>query len=576
MYYKQKYIKYKLKYLNLVGGEPQTINFGQYTRLKLYEENAEIKKLLKDPYSVDNYIQIKKIHDDNILPNRQAYIAKISFKNKTKIIRLLEEIINHILNLSENLKRLSLPPFNKKEKVMHIINIINGINLNINTDWLSIFKFSNILINVLEQISNFLLELFLDIVKDFRDLKQVELQDTLYYSLSHNAFVNNINDGSNKLIVLFYPFLSIYLSQGFVRIRMTLEELTKNLKSIKYENLIEEELKELDISICACEFVNKIYINYSNELNIIFLKIIEKKIIKYCSKIQQLLNRCGISKNELFLNKFKIFLLKLEEFKKNINTKEEKIVENELKDVFLELLDTIKGKLPTTKCVLFYGMDDVSKYDFYDLLKKIGTVLIELNYDFKQVIEQKIDEVKQFLSTSSRALSFVRKLKPTVESTEPVDKPENKIEKLNDELYNLIFNCIPTLSTFVINFKIFKSKLKTSNIRLNDIKNFDEVWKSVAKLEDSYKCSIGFSKKEFSKKELYTKLKEIGKLLLSNISELAEEIESVQLNVKSDAIQPKQSSDKKLFTKLKNIGKLLFPENVTPDAPDSQAISVVK
>jgi hypothetical protein len=547
MHYKQKYIKYKLKYLNLVGGvpeAPQTLDLGQYTRLKLYEGNTEIQELLKKPYSIENYLKIKKIHDDTLLKQRQLETDKIKFEDKDKIIfiRLLEEMVNHILNLKENLVRLSLPPFNKGEEVVQIINIINQMNLNINTDWPSILKFSNILINVLEQISSLLLELFLDIVKDFIDLKQVELQDTLFLALLFSRFVNNTDDGSNKLIMQLYPFLSIYLSQSFVRIRMTLEELIKNLKKITVKNLTEDQLKELEISICACEFVCNIYINYSYELDIIFFKIIEKKIIKYCSKIQQLLKRCGTIKKEDFLVKFKEFLSKLEELKKKINTNEKKIVENELKNAFINLLDTIKEKLPTTKCVNFYGMDDVSKYDFYDLLKKIGVVLIELNQDFKEVIEEKIVEIKPFLSTSDRALSFVRKLKPTEESTEPVEKPEVKIKRLIDELYDLIYYCIPAQSDFFTKFNTFKDNVNLSNIKQIDIKNFDEVWVSVANLKDSYECYKGyikgFSKKDFSKKELYTKLKEIGKLLLSNISELAKEIESVQvMDVKPKVIQ---------------------------------------
>jgi len=529
MYYKQKYIKYKLKYLNLVGGvpeEPQKLNLGEYTRFKLYEGYTDIQELLNKPYSVENYLQIKQIHDDKILIDRQKKIMTIKFDPNTRIIRLLEEMVNHILNLSENLKRLSLPPFNKREKVMQIIDIINHMNLNINTDLHSILIFINILINVLEQISSLLLELFLDIVKDFIDLKQVELQDTLFLALLFNRFVNNIDDGSNKLIMQLYPFLSIYLSQGFVRIRMTLEELIKNLKNKITEILTEDQLKkELETSIYACEFVYNIYFNYCNELDIIFFKIIEKKIIKYCSKIQQLLKRCGTTKKEVFINKFKIFLLKLEELKKNINTKEKKVVENELKNAFIELLDTIKEKLPTTKCVDFYSMDDVSKYDFYDLLKKIGAVLVELNQEFKQVIEGKMGEIKPFLSTSDRTLSFIRKIKPAEESTESVEKPEDKIKRLIDELYILIDNCIPLLSDFYSNFKMFKNKLNISNIKQVDIKNFDEVWKSVAELNDKYKCFKRFShkKKEFSKKELETKLKEIGKLLLSNISELEKE-----------------------------------------------------
>jgi hypothetical protein len=594
MYYKQKYIKYKLKYLNLVGGvpeAPQTLNLGDYTIFKLYENNCIIQNLLEKPYSVKNYLTIKNLYEENTLKGRDKLMTKNFGLNNT-IIRILEEIVNLILNLSGWLVMLSLPPFNKNKEVTDIIDKINQLKLNITTDLAGILTFTDSLMNELKNISFLLKKLYLIIIEEFQDLKEIEIQNTLFVALffTESDYVNDINDGNNKLILRISSIFIIFISQNFIRIQMVISELIKRLKEkitdhnlfiksfkefendcdyngfihkfypkinddgneyeksrimkmkpydlikeLKLKKLSEQDLNLLYSTLCNCESFINIYSNYVDELNSCLFKLIEKKIIKYCSKIQQLIKRCGFNNKTVFEKKFKIFLLKFKMLDKSESTK------IEFKNAFIELLETIKGELPKTNCVNFYGMDDVSKYDFYDLLKKIAIVLIELDKSSKKDIEGKINEIKPFLSTSDRTLSFFRKkkkkLKPTEESTESVEKPEVKINRLIEELNKLISYCILIQSKFAAEFNNFKKYLDTSNIKQIDITNFDNVWNSVAELKDSHKCFVGISKKEFSKKELYTKLKEIGKLLLSNISELEkEEKQQIEYNIVEQSI----------------------------------------
>jgi hypothetical protein len=594
MDYKQKYIKYKLKYLNLVGGT--NINLREFTLYNLFMMDENIDRILKQSYSAKNYEQIKIIYD-TLKKTRDTNIITIRHGENTEIIRILEEIVNQILNLKENLKRLSLPPFNKKNEVIEIILLIDKLNLVITIDDLEIFVSS--LMDMLLHISDLIKNLCYYINKDFEDFKEIELQDTIFLSLFFNTFMNDIDDGRNKLIVNFDMFRAIYQGQFILRIQMQIDVLKK---------LFEKKKK----NTTKIDQVIQKYLIISKEIDNFILNLKKNKVVKYINKIKLLLSRCGYTNKTMFEQKFKDFILKFdkllyaikakataltskkedelrakaeedeailkattEEERKAITTKiftEKNIVSkvysivsdainsineatDELQISFLALLDTIKDELPSNNCKEFYGKDDVSKYDFYDLLKKISIVLSYFGINQEQ-LEVKINEIKPFLSTTDRVSSYIRKLKPTVETIESEEKPEVKIEILIKELNVLIKNCLPSFK-FVNNFNTFKDNLDPSNIKQVDINRFDVVWNSVRELKDSYyKCTKDFSKTKFSKEELYEKLEEIGKLLLSNISELAEEIESVKLNVISEAIQPKKSSG--------NLLKKLFPYNVKP------------
>jgi len=486
--------------------------------------------LLSQPYSIGNYNNIvKKLQEITSSNSKNAdknnnsktcvieTVRNISDDDKQKVkYRLLEEFCVILLNLHEYVNIFSLPPFNLSEQVGIIRSLIDNFSFEYTKENINFLDMLTILItNLCEEIKELCEKL---LSETYDDITMVNIKDSIFLSLRFQ-----VEPRQNGIFIDFDSILANVLVQTLTK----LDSLVNN-EFPKYFNF--GKIQKINDMIFL---INEIRRKSEN-------RKLKKKINNLINKIQQLLIRCGTKKKENFDVKFKEFLAKFEILKAENELKE---AENEVKDSFLALLDTIKKEIPTTKCVDFYGMDDVSKYDFYDLLKKIGVVLGELNNTFKYEIEQKIREVKPFLSTSDRALSYVRKLKPTEESTEAVEKPVNKIYGLINELDDLIWNCIPFYSNFFKNFKTLK-KINTSNITQIDIANFDEVWKSVAELKDSYKCSVNFSKKEFSKKELYTKLKEIGKLLLSNISEPAKETVSVpvpgrkQERIKAEVFQP--------------------------------------
>jgi hypothetical protein len=502
MYYKQKYIKYKLKYLNLVGGEPNVIDLKKCNPIIISKKN--MVDLLSNEYTIENYNLIiakfqeitnqsvdTKLNENN---NSKKCVNKEKENQKEELKKkylLLEELGTVLINLHEYINVFSLPPFNLSEQVESIRTLIDPNSLEYTEDNIQIFL--DRLLGIIPSLCKALEELCKILFSEkFDDINMVNLKDSIFLSLRLQSAPNEkgiFADFDNILAnVLVQPLtkLDILINKEFPKAFSVKKDTT-----IEKTNFIINELKrEKDVRI---------------------------KIKPLLNKIQQLIKRCGFNNKTDFEKKFKIFLLKFKMLDESESTK------IAIKNAFIDLLGTIKDKLPTNKCVNFYGMDDVSKYDFYDLLKKIAKVLVELDISSKEDIERKINEIKPFLSTSDRALSFIRKLKPTEESTESVEKPEVKIKRLIDELYDLIYNCIPLQSDFYSKFNKFKDNLNISNIRQVDIADFDEVWLTVDKLKDNYKCAKSFSKKEFSKKELETKLKEIGKLLLSNISELEKE-----------------------------------------------------
>ena len=523
MYYKQKYIKYKLKYLNLVGGEPKVIDLKKCHPIIIAKKI--IGELLLKPYSLKNYNIIKAMYisilntDSNTqltdINNSQKCVLKeekkITEKNKYK---LLSEFCHIYITLDEYIKIFLLPPFNLLKEVERISSLIICFNFTYTED--KIIEFLNSLPEKISSISVEFIKLCQILFSEnFDAIDMVNLKDSFFLS---TKFESQVIPNDEGIFIDFSTFLAVVIIQHITKLQLLVnKEIPK-----KFDTSIE---------IPIIEEMNLIVNSLQGE------KEVRIKIKPLLNKIQLLLQECKLSKTE-FKNKFDFFI---DNLKKLDGLKENK---GKLINSFLHLLDTIKEELPTTKCVDFYGMDFVSKYDFYDLLKKIGTVLIKINKDdtYKNKIEIKIKEIKPFLSTSDKVLSFVKKkiFKPNVES---VEKPEDKIKKSIDELHQLIEYCIPIQSNkFIIHWRSFLKNLNTSNITKNDINNFDFVYKSVddlfvifeptvesvekpedkiKKSKDKYGCTKGFSKKDFSKEELKTKLTEIGNLLLSNISELA-------------------------------------------------------
>ena len=92
MYYKQKYIKYKLKYLNLVGGEPKVIDLKKCHPIIIAKKI--IGELLLKPYSLKNYNIIKAMYISILNTDSNTQLTDIN--NSQKCV-LKEEILFFIL-----------------------------------------------------------------------------------------------------------------------------------------------------------------------------------------------------------------------------------------------------------------------------------------------------------------------------------------------------------------------------------------------------------------------------------------------------------------------------------------------
>ena len=488
----------------------------------LFSENFDAIDMvnLKDSFFLSTKFESQVIpNDEGIFIDFSTFLAVVIIQHITKLQLLVNKEIPKKFDTSieipiiEEMNLIVNSLQGEKEVRIKIKPLLNKIQLLLQECKLSKTEFKN------------KFDFFIDNLKKLDGLKEnkgklinsfLHLLDTIKEELPTTKCV----DFYGMDFVSKYDFYDLLKKIGTVLIKINQDDTYKELiekKIIEIEPFLDVNDRELSL------------VRREEEVRI--------KIIPLLNKILLLLERCNLSETN-FKNKFVIFMnnfKKLDVLEKN---------KDNLFNSFLDILDTIKDKLPTPKCVDFYGMDDVSKYDFYDLLKKIGTVLIKINKDdtYKNKIEIKIKEIKPFLSTSDKVLSFVKKkiFKPNVES---VEKPEDKIKKSIDELHQLIEYCIPIQSNkFIIHWRSFLKNLNTSNITKNDINNFDFVYKSVddlfvifeptvesvekpedkiKKSKDKYGCTKGFSKKDFSKEELKTKLTEIGNLLLSNISELA-------------------------------------------------------
>jgi hypothetical protein len=427
--YKKKYIKYKIKYLNLIGGsdknmenmigifekqQPKTefsqfiekpilskskhqeeiINLKECNPITISINDKRIKELLVNPYSLDNYEKIfnrfKEITKPNPTINEYSYktclfnkIEKIKSENTDEVQKkikinefsTLEEACSVILNLDEYVKIFSFHPFYLSEEVKSIRDSISSFSF--------IYTKSNI-----EEFLNNLLILMVKLCQDinylikkltseqFDAISIVNLKDSLFLSF---RFQNEAKEDG------IYIDLDQLIANVFVQILAKFSEISGRIKilfgtnyDIKYK--INDTLIEVNELIKDKE-----------------KRIIIKPIFDLNTKIKTMIILCNYANYNIFTEKFYKYKENCEKnFCSNI-------------DDFLLVLDTLKEDIPSNKCNM-YDKKSVSKYDFYSLLKEIGMILITFSPKQKDIIEKKIKEVTKYLDKTDRIKSWGKKV----------------------------------------------------------------------------------------------------------------------------------------------------------------------
>jgi hypothetical protein len=401
MDYKNKYIKYKLKYLNLVGGVPSIeIDLKSCTKLSYFKKNPQtVTKGTLEKYNFDSCVI--NIKDTNLQD-----ICKILFK-------LVSEIHDFVMFLNI---------FKDNQILAPLLKVISDmfISFNFEFDLLNLLVFLYNFIDFLKKIIKKINELFVEVYKIIVNLNISDPYFLLHFqdnrsvsSININIFISVFNRCYNTIFILILNLKSKFaLTATYENKKVLFDNFNKNFK---------ENMKTL-------------YNTKKNIFNITFIEY-EQNLIKgipdFCKKIEDLLKE---TKCNTFVNKLKIlknsntienFLLLMDDFD-CIKDKRADIFNN-LKEigVLLKFLSTpeeqkkIEGKLKTV----------------YDSFSKIQKALFvkDVNIDYTRDLLKKLDLLQEkLLSCLGATNNIYIKFKEFKDTLHPTNISEENISKLTN------------------------------------------------------------------------------------------------------------------------------------------------
>jgi hypothetical protein len=413
--YKKKYIKYKLKYLHLVGGVPkgkkesiqpsqpsqpsqlsQASQLSQPSQLS-QQEIIDFKKCTKLEFFKINKIEEGVYFDSKV--NFQGKIEALNkfdtfkqscFKNfrdlftkginfrdlpdedkkKFTLLNQFDELFNLLYDFVEFLKIFSEYPYDEKILVDDITKYFYKFNSNIPKDKFDKFvieflRFLNILV---QKITN----LFTKVLSEkYYKITELNLEKFKYLALKFLSYEN-----FNKNSFVDFKYFLVIMVQPYQKIFLLLKDIKKNVSG--------EIIKLIDD-------ISK----YNGSFQTLMVKReLRQLIIQLCEQILVLLSktRCGQLQNMIT------------SLKNNIENKEI------LKNFYAILTFFISSDFSCSN-------SKITKLDVYNLLKKIGDTFIIME-------PNKVQEINKKFTDAYNSLSMIQQFKQAISrSTSPQQIP---------------------------------------------------------------------------------------------------------------------------------------------------------
>jgi hypothetical protein len=452
--YKNKYIKYKLKYLNLVGGVPsQEIDLLSCSKYSLFTKN----KLVDGQYfTADSFLK-KRTAFTNLNTIICYKINEIELNpNIKEIFVLLYNLVDKLNDFVEFIKIFENVPFNESVLVKQITDMFNKFSFKFNINNLLVF-----LLKFLQFLQEFIIKiksLFKNILSPANDkITELNFEKFKYFSINFE----NYNVFHNTSYIYSPTFFNV-LKLCYVDIL----KLIDNLK-INFNKNIEAILK-------IFEDIEKLKNSPEDNLQTIFNTYeirLRAGIELICIKLEEIVK---VENCTDFTNNIKLF--------KNSN----KYIKNDNTIILNRFYSLIESFVKDTKCT------KDNKLKIYGLLNRIGFILKFLSTPQNQ------KEINGKMNVAFNYLSYYDQLLVKT-------KPNSiNIEKLKVKIieWEKSLKCVDSESLIHKIFKDFKD-LNFLNIDRVDIENINQLNNEVKKLV-----------KGDCKNKLESIMKEINEILL--------------------------------------------------------------
>jgi len=507
--YKNKYIKYKIKYLNLVGGvNPQEIDLLSCTKFSLFT-----KKNLKEGeyFTAESFSQKRKVFIG--LDITKCYEIKLDPVIKA-ICTVLYKLVDQLNDFVEFIKIFGEHPYKKSVLVKEITDIFNTFSFKFNSHDLLSFLVKFLLF--LQELINKIKFLFEQILKnaDYDSTFELNLINFKYFSINFEDY----NVFHNKTYVYCPIFFNVF-KQCYLNIFKLIDEL-KTVFNSNIEILLKMFKENFNVSI------NTLKLSDGN---------LQSNFAAYETRL-----RAGIGNICLEIGKFLpeqdcgSFKTLLSNFCKLFENKG--IYNQTILDKFFNIIEHFKTDTKCTKD---------NKLKIYYLLNKLGVILKFLS------IPEKQKEIDIKISEAFKSLEFIDKGFAIIKGE------RNYIDDLKKQLVILEDTLKKCVSYIDPKYPTDPKKINPIHIAFNEFKdiqfaNIDETVISsfinlAVQVENFTESSCIFGSDKLTKKELKTKLDKIREILKIPKEIISAEIKKAE--TKSPKAEKKSSFISSLFKK---------------------------